>query len=535
MTPTNVPPTSGADQSDPELITLVRSGDVAAYERLFARHRETAFRFAVRLAGPERAEDICSEAFTRILDLLQRGKGPDVAFRAYLLTTVRTVHLNAIRAGCREGTLTDTELQCLSGPVLEDVEARFDQSAIARAFRQLPERWQSALWMTAVEGLPHEEVSRHLGIQANAVTSLTFRARAGLRQAYLAEHLRGTADAECRRILEHLPSFLRGTLSPRRRRLVEAHLDRCSRCSVAADELADVDRRLGALLAPLVVGAGAAASLWPTAASVPGVPTGAGVVGSVSSAVGIAKVVVAASVTAACLGAGVHSLRADDPSRLDAARVPAEFSDESARPAGRRPGVPTTSTPVRAVSPTPIRTVAPAPASARAPVLPPVPTPTSSPPPSPTPDPTPTPMAAAPAPGTGVGPLSSETVPSELVRWRRVTVPVTNAVEGSKLRITSTETLAFEPVPTLHGWVCVGAHAGFIGDPAPLPGSTTDCVYGGDGDGSPFQIDYLIPGTSWVRAVLTAPAGFVDDDPLDNVAELFLEAEPVTEPGVTVD
>src|SRR5689334_21731591 len=80
--------------SDSELIARVRAGDAAAYEELFLRHRDVAIRYARRFADDQGAEDLCAEAFAKILDLLQHGKGPDVAFRAYLLTTVRTGHLN---------------------------------------------------------------------------------------------------------------------------------------------------------------------------------------------------------------------------------------------------------------------------------------------------------------------------------------------------------------------------------------------------------------------------------------------------------
>ncbi|MGO4256449.1 sigma-70 family RNA polymerase sigma factor [Marmoricola sp. RAF53] len=232
--------------SDRDLIARVRARDDAAYEELFLRHRGAALRLARRLTDHERAEDLCSEAFARILALLRRGQGPELSFRAYLLTTVRTLHLNALRNARHERTLPDSDLVLLSTPVSEGSEARFDAQAIARAFQRLPERWRQALWLTAVEGLSHEDVGRELGIDPNAVSSLTFRARAGLRQAYLAEHLRSTGVVACARIVALLPGHLSRSLTPRRRALVTAHLRRCARCAGAAGELADVDRRLGA-------------------------------------------------------------------------------------------------------------------------------------------------------------------------------------------------------------------------------------------------------------------------------------------------
>ncbi|MCZ4497847.1 MAG: polymerase subunit sigma, partial [Marmoricola sp.] len=308
--------------TDPELLTLVRAGDNAAYEQLFLRHRAVALRYARRISDAQRAEDLCAEAFAKILDLLQRGKGPDVAFRAYLLTTVRTSHLNTIRSRGREDLVPDHEPISRMMPIIEDPDARFDQRAICRAFYQLPERWQAALWLTAVEGFTNDEVGDRLGIKSNAVASLAFRARAGLRQAYLAEHLLETTDPACRRVVEQLPAHLRGTTSSRRRRLVEDHLETCRSCATAAVEIAHVDSELGALLAPLLFAGfavGGAALIVPAKASglaaLGAVVTKVGALGK-GQAVGAAapgivgtKVVVAASITALGLAVGSQVIR----------------------------------------------------------------------------------------------------------------------------------------------------------------------------------------------------------------------------------
>src|SRR4029077_15160669 len=68
-----------------ELISAVRGGDVDAYGELSARHVDAARRLARQLAGPADADDLVSDAFTKVLTVLQRGGGPDLAFRAYLL------------------------------------------------------------------------------------------------------------------------------------------------------------------------------------------------------------------------------------------------------------------------------------------------------------------------------------------------------------------------------------------------------------------------------------------------------------------
>ena len=83
---------------DAELISAVRGGDVDAYGELFARHVDAARRLARQLVAAGDADDLVSEAFAKVLVVLQRGGGPDLAFRAYLLTAVRRLHVDRIRA-----------------------------------------------------------------------------------------------------------------------------------------------------------------------------------------------------------------------------------------------------------------------------------------------------------------------------------------------------------------------------------------------------------------------------------------------------
>src|SRR5690606_25533759 len=79
---------AGEEAQDAELISRVRSGDRSAFGELFTRHHSAALKAATRFCAGTRtsAEDCVSDAFTQILAALQRGKGPDEFFRAYLYT-----------------------------------------------------------------------------------------------------------------------------------------------------------------------------------------------------------------------------------------------------------------------------------------------------------------------------------------------------------------------------------------------------------------------------------------------------------------
>ncbi|MGD9961014.1 sigma-70 family RNA polymerase sigma factor [Nocardioides sp.] len=240
--------------SDAELIRFVRSGDDAAASELFARHRDAGIRLGAALAGRSHAEDLVSEAFVRLLVSLRNGGGPERAFRPYLLSTIRNLFVDELRRAGREIPVDEfsPDLDELVEP--DQFEARFESTIMARAFRSLPGRWQEVLWHTSVEGEPLSVVATHLGMNANSVAALSFRAREGLRRAYLAEHLAQAADASCAWVIERLPRHARGALTPAEVARVDKHLETCVRCPSALLELRAINSHLGGLLLPALVG-----------------------------------------------------------------------------------------------------------------------------------------------------------------------------------------------------------------------------------------------------------------------------------------
>jgi RNA polymerase sigma factor (sigma-70 family) len=257
--------------SDAELIEAVRKGTVSAYGGLYERHVASAYNLARQLSrSPAEADDLVSEAFAKVLDTLRGGRGPDSAFRAYLLTALRHTAYDKTRRD-RKVQLSD-DVSTVSGVSMESVSEEFDDTAVAgldrslaaQAFARLPERWQAVLWHTEVEGESPQEVAPILGLTANGVSALAYRAREGLRQAYLQVHLAETTDRHCRAAAERLGAWTRGGLAKREKAQVEVHLDTCDRCRALAAELADVNGAMRGFVAPVVLGIGAAGYLAAT-------------------------------------------------------------------------------------------------------------------------------------------------------------------------------------------------------------------------------------------------------------------------------
>jgi RNA polymerase sigma factor (sigma-70 family) len=260
-----------ADQSDAVLISRVRDGDAAAYGLLYERHAAAARGLARHLVGNEAAaEDVVSETFAKVLSVLRRGGGPQESFRPYLLTSVRRAVYDHYRGERRLAPTDQIESYDPGEPFVDPALADLEANMIARAFRSLPERWQTVLWHTEIERQKPAQVAPLLGLTPNGVAALGYRAREGLRQAYLQMHLadaahrpgRGqTSPAPCRPALDKLGAYIRGGLAKRDSAQVERHLDRCADCRAIYAELADVNTGLRTIVGPLVLGTAATAYL----------------------------------------------------------------------------------------------------------------------------------------------------------------------------------------------------------------------------------------------------------------------------------
>ena len=220
--------------------------------------------------GRSDADDLVSEAFVKVLNVLLGGGGPDVAFRAYLLTAVRRLHIDKVRSNQRLTTTDDLTPFDPGVPFTDTAVAGFEGGAAAKAFASLPERWQMVLWHLEVENQKPADIAPLLGMSANSVSALAYRAREGLRQAFLNMHSGDLVSDACRETNDLLGGYVRGALSRRDATRVEDHLEHCRRCTAVYLELSEVNSSLAAVLGPALLGAAAAAYLGGGAAPASG-------------------------------------------------------------------------------------------------------------------------------------------------------------------------------------------------------------------------------------------------------------------------
>ena len=339
--------TAEQEATDAALAGKAGAGDLDAFEELYRRHVEAAWRVALAItADPDDAADAVSDAFTRVFQALPDRLHAADHFLPYLLAAVRNAGIDVLRRGARQHSVDlgdDRDWAAAGGEPADAVLDDVDAALVARAFRSLPERWRSVLWLTEVERIPARDVAPLLGVSPNGVAQLAVRARAGLRERYLQAHLGHTeVRLLCRDTVERLGAYAVGGLAPRDISKVDQHLAGCDACRsrlAQLEDLAPTLRRsvlpLPAVLAAMALGrwrlasSASTGSVATSAASAGPAPVGVGAVGAAGPAAGglgvggaaavalpgplAASVASAALFVAGVVGVGAVSQRAPEP------------------------------------------------------------------------------------------------------------------------------------------------------------------------------------------------------------------------------
>ncbi len=251
--------------ADEDLIALVEQNNEAAVEELYRRHMPAALLFARRVVGNEfDADDICSEAFLKVIGAIRRGKGPQGPFRPYLLTAVKTSAADHWSGASREELVEDPAETPDDERGYDRILQEKDLQLAAAAFTSLPSRWQTVLWHVDVEGEPPRRVGPLLGLEPNAVSAVAARARKGLRQAYLEAYVGSSLEESCKPYLPLLAKSVADGLSPAEDLRLRKHLDKCLPCSAAIAALTDVRSTMRRAVGPWILGLAPGSALLPT-------------------------------------------------------------------------------------------------------------------------------------------------------------------------------------------------------------------------------------------------------------------------------
>lgn len=180
---------------DAELVERLKKGDSRAFDDLFRRHREAAYRIAFRLLGnAEDALDVVQESFIHVLRGIGSFRGQS-SFKTWLYRIVTHAALDWRRyRAVRSAASLDADSSPEPAATGERRRSPTDEAAAAdlkeaidKALMNVSEKNRVALVLYALEGMSYQEVAEVLGISIGTVMSRIFNARQRLRELLASE------------------------------------------------------------------------------------------------------------------------------------------------------------------------------------------------------------------------------------------------------------------------------------------------------------------------------------------------------------
>ncbi|MCW2974068.1 MAG: polymerase sigma70 factor [Thermoleophilia bacterium] len=186
---TDAPSAAQAARDDSDAALIERSlGEPSEFERLFERHHDLVFRYAVSRIGTDGAEDLVGESFLAAFSVRHRfdaARGTDA--RPWLLgiATKRIArHRSSERRWLDQCAVTARQDAADAEPSSDGAVDRADAARLApqlaSALAQLSSRERDPLLLHVLGNLPYEEVAAALGIAPGTVRSRISRARTRL-------------------------------------------------------------------------------------------------------------------------------------------------------------------------------------------------------------------------------------------------------------------------------------------------------------------------------------------------------------------
>ena len=169
-----------------ELIEQAAAGDRAAAAMIITSYQQSLYAYLLRLTGrPDVAEDICQDAFVRVLTNLHRFD-PRYRFSTWLFTIARRLWVNACQ---KHKPAYDTDVVSASGGRGESPEAPVvgvevndnARDALQRALMQLNETQREVVVLFHQMDWPIALIARHMGMPEGTVKSHLHRGRRRLR------------------------------------------------------------------------------------------------------------------------------------------------------------------------------------------------------------------------------------------------------------------------------------------------------------------------------------------------------------------
>ena len=209
---------------------------------IIAQYRDDAYRLARRLSrSSHEAEDL---AQTAILNVLRRAEFiiDETKVRSYLLTAVRNVWRNQLRARSTRQIVGSDAAELIPSADLEPEEqvlTVLDAALASAAFAALSTTSREVIRLRYLESLDYHDLAARLEISPVAARQRAHRAREELVSACM-ELVAQSGEGVCRQVRGRLGRFHRGLLTRKVRAELEVHLDGCEACRNCYEQVVDL-------------------------------------------------------------------------------------------------------------------------------------------------------------------------------------------------------------------------------------------------------------------------------------------------------
>ena len=197
MTDENLEP----KQDDSQWVELAKIGDTAAFDKLVNLYHSRIYTLTYQMtSNREDAEDLTQEIFVKAFEALPRFKGRSSFYTwLYRIGINKTINYRKKRNRNRPLSLDAMEQEVKQDESYHDLSSKDSplrnlslselQLKLNEAMQRLSEKQRTVVVMHDMQGMPHDEIAKVVGVSVGTIRSRLFYARRQL-QADLGEYMR---------------------------------------------------------------------------------------------------------------------------------------------------------------------------------------------------------------------------------------------------------------------------------------------------------------------------------------------------------